>query len=96
MADNLFDQVKFGLGLFTFAYAVWSIWGGRVGIGKPPWPGDYIPQLGGGADAEAPAEGEMADSMIGLYWGRPWRDTALPWEGTDFGENDPRNRLTVA
>ena len=95
MADNLFDQVKFGLGLFTFAYAVWSIWGGRVGIGKPPWPGDYIPQLGGAPAEDAPAD---AESMLagGYYYGRPIRDAGLPWEGTEFGENDPRNRLTVA
>ena len=94
MAGDLFDQVKFGLGLFTFVYAVWSIWGSRVGIGSPPWPGDYLPSFGGGGESEAPAD---AEAMIGLYYGgRPYRDAGLPWEPTEFGENDPRNRLTVA
>ena len=35
---DLFDQAKFVLGLGTFIYAVWSIWGNRVGIGSPPYP----------------------------------------------------------
>jgi len=145
MASNggLFDQVKFALGLGTFIYAVWSIWGKRVGIGEPPWIDDLGGlggMLGGGpnypgvrgtancndadntcscpngdqfqmgasrtcADCTAEcakrggggmAPGETANSMIGLYWGRPWRDTGLGWTLSDFGDNDPKNRLTVA
>lgn len=86
MADNaMFDQLKFYLGLGVFIYAVWSLYGAKLGIGAPP---DF--SLGGGPPA-APAK-----SNIGLYWGRPWRDSALPWSMTDFGENNPMKRLTVA
>lgn len=106
---GLFDQVKFALGLGTFIYAVWSIWGGRVGIGKPPWPGEMLGGFGigpggdaaeeGGPPAEADAEmapEETANAMVGWYYGRPIRDHGLGWTLSDFGENDPKNRLTVA
>lgn len=36
-------------------------------------------------------------NLAGAYfYGRPWRDAALPWQPSNFAGNDPRERLTVA
>lgn len=141
---DLFDQAKFVLGLGTFIYAVWSIWGNRVGVGEPPYPlpegilGGLMPGAGdpmvrstpncneasnmcacpngdvfqmgasrtcadcstecakrGGAGEMSPPA-ESAESMVAWYYGRPVRDHGLGWTLSDFGDNDPKNRLTVA
>lgn len=144
---DLFDQAKFVLGLGVFVYAVWSIWGNKVGIGEPPYPlpenligggfggvkdvlGDFglgtdYPDVRGTANcndedntcscpngdqfqmgasrtcADCTAEcakrgGATKQAMVGWYYGRPVRDHGLGWTLSDFGENDPKNRLTVA
>jgi hypothetical protein len=138
---DLFDQVKFALGLGTFIYAVWSIWGSKVGIGKPPWIDDLggLGNLGGlmgpdYPDVRGTANCDDADNLcscpngdqfqmgasrtcadctaecakrggagpaevesnVAWFYGRPIRDHGLGWTLSDFGENDPKNRLTVA
>ena len=85
MAD-VFDQVKFYAGLGVFLYAVWSLASTRLGMGGSGAPG-------GGAEDMAPAESNLAGAW---YYQRPIRDAALPWTLTDFGDNNPMARLTVA
>ena len=85
MADNLFDQVKFYAGLSVFLYAVWSLASAKFGLGGGP--------PDGAPDDMAPAESNLAGAW---YYQRPIRDAALPWTLTDFGDNNPMKRLTVA
>ena len=83
MAD-LFDQVKFYAGLGVFLYAVWSLASARMGMGGG---------APGGAPDMAPAESNLAGAW---YYQRPIRDAGLPWTLTDFGDNNPMKRLTIA
>ena len=60
MADNAtFDQLKFYLGLGVFIYAVWSLYGTKLGIGEPP---DF--SLGGGGAPPAAAPEELKRILV--------------------------------
>lgn len=96
MAD-LFDQVKFYVGLAVFAYSVYSIWGVKkagitpLGFGLPP-----LSDFGIGGGGAPPAEGPPAKSNVGWYYGRPVRDHGLDWSLTGWEKSEAVNRLTVA